>query len=92
MASRQELRDALGLTKNANARQTENKAIRAYCVGGDDLLDALELVNRLATRLRERGIAGANDAQLALDMLIVVRELMLEFLRSTPIERLHRHD
>ena len=88
MATRQELRDLLGCSKNLNARSVENKAIRAFCVGGDDCLDAMEKVNRLAERLRDRGIAGADSASSALELLREVRELMADFVYNTPIERL----
>lgn len=52
-----------------------NRAIRAELVGGDDLLDALPLVDRLVVRLRERGLAGVEEAQEALDALRACKEV-----------------
>jgi hypothetical protein len=92
MATRQELRELLGCSKNLNARSVQNRAIRAFCVGGDDCLDALEKVNRLAERLRERSIAGADSARAALELLREVREQMADFVYNTSIERLKQHD
>lgn len=48
-------------------RAAVNAAIRAELVGGEDCLDALELLHRLTTRLRERNLPGADDAQNALN-------------------------
>jgi len=73
-----ELKQLLNLPANTNSRQAYNRAIREWCVGGDDLLDALEQVNRLATRLRERDLAGQDESQEALDRLRELRDLMEE--------------
>lgn len=59
-----------------DGRQAMSAAIRAEMVGGDDLLDSLETVYRLATRLKERGLAGSDEAYEALDALTRLRELM----------------
>jgi hypothetical protein len=85
VATNREIKEALGLRPGAAGRQVENSAIRAWCVGGDDLLDGMELVNRLAFRLRERGIAGVEDAELSLSHLRVVRDLMLVHVRSISV-------
>lgn len=82
MATNREIKSDLGLRDGASGRQVENAAIRAWCVGGDDLLDSMEIVNRLATRLRERNLAGQDEAQLALERLRVLREVMLSVVRS----------
>lgn len=82
MATNREIKAALGLREGASGRQVENAAIRDWCVGGDDLLDAMEKVNRLATRLRERGLAGQDEAQEALESLRVLRDIMLSVVRS----------
>lgn len=82
MATNREIKAALGLREGASGRQVENAAIRAWCVGGDDLLDAMELVNRLAARLRERKLAGQDEAQAALERLKMLREVMLSVVRS----------
>jgi hypothetical protein len=72
-----EIREKYG----GNNRQATNAAIRAEMVGGDNLLDALELVHRLATRLKERRLAGQDEAFEALDALTRLRELMVELVR-----------
>ncbi len=59
-----------------NSKQAVGAAIRAEMVGGDDLLDALPLIHRLVTRLRDRDLAGVDSAQAALDQLVELRELM----------------
>lgn len=82
MATNREIKAALGLRSGASGRQVENAAIRAWCVGGDDLLDSMERVNRLATRLSERGLAGQDEAQAALENLRILREVMLSVVRS----------
>lgn len=69
-----ELRDKYG--KNLKRRQAVNAAIRGEMVGGDDLLDAMPLVDRLTARLRERDLAGIDEAQAALDHLRTLRDLM----------------
>ena len=66
---------------NAKGRKVLNTAIRRHMVGGDDLLDSMELVNRLVTRLRERGLAGQDEAQRALDELNALRDLMVEIVQ-----------
>ena len=81
MATNKEIKAALGLRDGASGRQVENAAIRAWCVGGDDLLDAMEKANRLHQRLRERNLAGQREAERALDELRELRELMLEVVR-----------
>lgn len=63
-----------------NSKQAVNAGIRAEIVGGDDLLDALELVNRLAKRLRQRNLAGQYEAQVALNALRRLRDLQAELL------------
>lgn len=63
-------------------RAAVNAAIRAELVGGDDLLDAMERVDRLAARLRERGLAGAAEAQAALDQLRACREVLSEVIAA----------
>lgn len=75
-----EFRERYGRSKKN--RQRYNAAIRAEMVGGDDLLDAMELVNRLMTRLRERGLAGIEEAQQALDALDDLRELQCDLIRD----------
>lgn len=72
MRSRRELIDRYG----GNRRDAVNRAIRAELVGGDDCLDALNLVDRLARRLTDRGLAGGDEAQEALDSLRSVRAIM----------------
>ena len=68
-----ELREKYGKSK---VRQVFNAAIRAELVGGDDLLDAMPLVDRLTIRLKERDLAGQTEAQAALDALRDLREVM----------------
>lgn len=70
-----ELRKLYGKT---NSRDAVNAAIRAELVGGDDLLDALPLVHRLAKRTRERGLAGEDLAQRALTSLTEMRDVMAD--------------
>lgn len=86
LATRKELANALGMKPSASARQVENAAIRALCVGGDDVLDALEKVNRLANRLRERKLAGQREAFSALESLKLVKLIMVDVLRNSDIE------
>ena len=62
--------------KNLKDREAFNRAIRAELVGGDDLLDAMELVDRIARRLGERNLAGSQVAQDALDSLRDLRQVM----------------
>lgn len=61
---------------NLKDHEAVNRAIRAELIGGDDLLDAMDLVDRLARRLRERELAGAQLAQEALDTLRDLRVVM----------------
>lgn len=68
-----DLREKYGKGKG---REVVNRAIRAELVGGDDCLDALQLMHRLTTRLKDRQIAGAADAQLALDAVRRISEIM----------------
>jgi len=70
-----ELKHAYGIK---NSKQAVAAAIRKEMVGGDNLLDALPLVHRLATRLKERGLAGSDEAYEALDALVRLRELMAD--------------
>lgn len=69
-----EIREKYG--RNLKARQAVNAAIRAELVGGDDCLDAIASLHRLATRLRQRGLDGADDAEAALDSCREVAEAM----------------
>jgi hypothetical protein len=85
MATNREIKAALGLRDGASGRQVENAAIRAWCVGGDDLLDSMEKVNRLASRLCERGIAGQDEANEALNQLRILRDVMLTFVRNKAV-------
>jgi hypothetical protein len=59
-------------------RSRQNVRIRETMVGGDDLLDALPLVHRLASRLAERGLAGQTEADEAYAALDRLRSLMVE--------------
>ena len=68
-----DLREKYGKGKG---HEVVNRAIRAELVGGDDCLDALPLVNRLVRRLRERGFAGTDESQRALDALRECSEVM----------------
>lgn len=70
------LRDIKTKYGKKDGRQAMSAAIRAEMVGGDDLLDSLDTVYRLATRLKERGLAGSDEAYEALDSLTRLRELM----------------
>jgi len=67
---------------NAKGRELFNRAIRAELVGGDDLLDAMDLVDRLARRLRERDLAGKSEAQQAMDALIRCRQIFADVIGS----------
>jgi len=69
-----DLRDKYG--KNKNPRKAINAAIRAELVGGDDVLDCLDRLDRTARRLKERDLAGQYEAQNALDSLRALRDLM----------------
>lgn len=69
-----ELRAKYG--KNLKGRQAVNAAIRAEIVGGDDCLDSLAMVTRLADRLDERQLAGRDLAKDAHRSLIALREVM----------------
>lgn len=82
MTTKREIIAALGLREGAGTRQAYNAAIREWMVGGDDLLDGIEKINRLVSRLRERGLAGIDEAQAALDSLVRLRELMDELIKN----------
>lgn len=69
-----ELRAKYG--KNLKGRQAVNAAIRAEVVGGDDCLDSLATVTRLADRLDERQLAGRDLAKDAHRSLAALREVM----------------
>lgn len=69
-----EIRDRYG--RNLKGRQAVNAAIRAELVGGDDCLDAMASLHRLATRLRQRGLDRADEAQAALDACRRVADAM----------------
>lgn len=56
--------------------RSENKHIRERMVGGDDLLDAIQLVHRLHERLADRCLAGQDEAAEALDALLRLKSLM----------------
>lgn len=75
--SLRKLRDKYG---DGKPRQVINRAIRAEMVGGDNLLDAMELVARLADRLKDRDLAGTDEAFEALAALARLRELMADLL------------
>lgn len=77
-----DLKTRYELPKNTKSRQAINYALRAELVGGDDLLDALPLVDRLVVRLRERGLAGVDEAQAALDGLRRTRDVMESIIRD----------
>ena len=62
--------------RSLSSRSAVNAAIRAEMVGGDDLLDALERVDRLVQRLRDRQLAGVDEAQAAMDRLQSLRDIM----------------
>jgi hypothetical protein len=55
-----------------------NKLLREHMVGADDVLDALNLLNRAAVRMGDRGIAGAADVRRIHDELVQVKLLMIE--------------
>lgn len=62
--------------------QAINRAIRAEMVGGDDLLDALERVDRLTRRLKDFGHPGVTEATAALEQLRALKELMSALVRA----------
>lgn len=74
------LRDIKEKYGKNDQRQATNAAIRAELVGGDDLLDALPLVHRLAVRLKERELAGQEEAWEALDALTRLRDLQVDII------------
>lgn len=86
MATKREIIAALGLREGASTRQAYNAAIRKMQVGGDDLLDALNLVDRLYVRLKERDLPGQREAKMALDSLVQLRDLMDEIIKGRPIQ------
>lgn len=68
--------------KSSKTRHAINKAIRAELVGGNDALDCIHPLGRLARNLREKDLPGAEraiDAVNALDD--VLREMQLEIMR-----------
>jgi hypothetical protein len=65
-------------TKSANAY---NRAIRSELVGGDDLLDAMERVERLVSRLSDRDLAAVAAADRALEALREVKAVMIGIIR-----------
>lgn len=73
-----EMRAMLGLPVSTGGRRTINKAIREWCIGGDDLIESIELVNRLHTRLKERSLPGHTAAGEALQKLIEVKDVMTD--------------
>lgn len=85
MATKREIIAALGLRERASTREAYNAAIRKIQVGGDDLLDALALVDRLRARLVERDLPGQREAQDALHALLALRDLMDSIIRERPI-------
>lgn len=86
-----EIKAALGMRDGASGRQVENAAIRAWCVGGEDILDALRLLHRSCIRSRERGLTRqAELSQKAIELLSEIRENMLAWVRAQPAENMHR--
>jgi hypothetical protein len=82
MMTTKELREAIiaryALSSSTKTRTAINVAIRASVVGGDDVLDALELTDRLARRLGERKLAGHALAQQAHTALQELRDVMAQ--------------
>lgn len=86
MASASELRQLMGLRSSTAGAQVYQLAIRRCMVGGAECLDALPLAYDLHRKLKEADLAGQLEAAEALTALTNLRELMLELVRSRPIE------
>lgn len=87
MPSYQEIKTILGLKPNTGGHSVENAAIRALCIGGNELLDALRDVNALNEELANRGLPGAHLSREALSALRGIRALNVEFIRGLSPER-----
>jgi lysyl-tRNA synthetase class II len=71
------IREHLGLTKNAKPDRIRNAIIRSQFVGGEDLMTALESVDRLTKRLKDSGHPHqAHAAESALRELQRLRDMM----------------
>lgn len=62
--------------KNVRRDEAIKRAIRTELVGGEDLLDALQLVNRVRVRLQDKSLPGVQEAKTAETALRELRELM----------------
>ena len=62
--------------RKSKTRDAVNAAIRAELVGGDDTLDALFLVDKVANRLKDKGLAGQREARAALSAIHALRDVM----------------
>ena len=87
MPSYQEIKTILGLKPNTGGHSVESAAIRALCIGGNDLLDALKHVNSLHEDLNNRDLTGARQARDALNALREIRALNVQFIRSLPPDK-----
>lgn len=70
-----DLRENYGIP-NAKPRGALNRAIREECVGGEDLLDAMELISRVWQRIDDRNISGSEHAKAAIAELVKLRDVM----------------
>lgn len=85
MASNRQIKTALGLRDSASSRQVENAAIRAWVAGGNELLDALELANRVNETLQMRGDVESSNSRKLLRLLKSCRDQMLESIREMEV-------
>jgi hypothetical protein len=84
MATNKQIKTALGLRDGASGRQVENAAIREWIAGGHELLDSLELANRLNERLHDQ--PESSDSRQLLRLLKSCRDQMLQQVRDLELE------
>lgn len=61
--------------KNVRRDEAVRRAIRAELVGGEDLLEAMQLVHRLRTRLQGKQLDGIHEAKAAETALAELRNI-----------------
>lgn len=69
-----QLREKYG--KNLKGRKALNAAVRAELIGGDDVLDALNIVNAAARAMKDRDFDGWQELEQAAQLLIEVADKM----------------
>lgn len=78
--NRLEMRQKLGLSDSTSGKQVDNAAIRKWCEGGDQLLDAMHQLHLL--KESTRWVGGDAPIESAIRSLGIIRERMLDHLHD----------